>query len=268
MRPVNLIPPEERRGESAPTRSGPLAYIIVALLALALAAVTATVLFDKRVGDRKAEVAALEGEAEQLQAEADSLSAFTSFQQLRDARVATIDELARSRFDWERVLRELSEVMPEHVWLTSLNGSVAPGAGSDDSGASALRESIPGPALAMTGCGRSHRDVARLVAAMKDIDGVTRVTASDSAKSDSKVTQAASGDGTETDTECQTESAPQFSLIAAFDAVAPTADPDGVPTDPATTTATTTTTATETTTTPETGTTTTPAEAETAAAGG
>ena len=27
MRPVNLIPPEERRGDQAPLRTGPLAYI-------------------------------------------------------------------------------------------------------------------------------------------------------------------------------------------------------------------------------------------------
>ena len=33
MRPVNLIPPEERRGERAPMRTGPLSYVVVAVLA-------------------------------------------------------------------------------------------------------------------------------------------------------------------------------------------------------------------------------------------
>ena len=32
---------------------------------------------------------------------------------MRDARVATIDSLAKSRFDWERVIRELSVVIPK-----------------------------------------------------------------------------------------------------------------------------------------------------------
>ena len=32
MRPINLIPPEERRGSQAPLRSGPLAYILVGAL--------------------------------------------------------------------------------------------------------------------------------------------------------------------------------------------------------------------------------------------
>ena len=40
MRPVNLIPPEDRRGERAPMRTGPLAYVVVALLAVGLVAVT------------------------------------------------------------------------------------------------------------------------------------------------------------------------------------------------------------------------------------
>ena len=41
MRPVNLIPPEARRGEKAPMRTGALSYVIVAVLAAALVGVTA-----------------------------------------------------------------------------------------------------------------------------------------------------------------------------------------------------------------------------------
>ena len=35
MRPVNLIPPEDRRGEQAPLRTGPLAYVLVGALVAA-----------------------------------------------------------------------------------------------------------------------------------------------------------------------------------------------------------------------------------------
>jgi len=228
MRPVNLIPHDERRGETAPTRTGPLAYVVVGVLALALAAVCGVVVFDKRVDERKAEAAALERQAAEVQARAASLASFTTFQQLHDARLVTVDQLARSRFDWERVLDELSRVVPKHVWLTTLNGSVASGTGgSADTGG--LRASIPGPALEMTGCGKSHRDVARLVAAMKDIDGVTRVIATDSAKGDAEVAPASGTEEAATSGgNCQTRTVPQFTLIAAFDEVAPTVDPDGV----------------------------------------
>lgn len=43
MRPVNLIPPEERRGERAPMRTGSLSYLLVGALALVLGAVTVLV---------------------------------------------------------------------------------------------------------------------------------------------------------------------------------------------------------------------------------
>ena len=117
-------------------------------------------------------------------------------------------QLATSRFDWQRVLEELSKVLPQHVWLTNLTGTVAPEIRLGDGDAnSAFRESIPGPALELVGCARSHDDVARLVAAMRDIDGVTRVTAEDSAKANSNTS--AGGDS------CQTKpSIPQFHLIA------------------------------------------------------
>jgi len=217
MRPVNLIPPEQRRGSSAPARTGALSYVLIGALALILVGVTATVVFSKRVSDRKDEVAALEVKAAETQARAESLSTFTTFQQIRDDRIATVSQLATSRFDWQRVLEELSRIIPRHVWLTSLTGTVAPGisVGEGGSEGDSLRESIPGPALVVVGCGRSHDDVARLVAAMRDIDGITRVTAADSAKSESSAGGSTGGDS------CQTKpSIPQFHLVAAFDGIA------------------------------------------------
>ena len=59
MRPVNLLPPELRRGEHAPLRSGPLAYIVLGALVAALAGVTLLVLTNNQISDRKAEVATL-----------------------------------------------------------------------------------------------------------------------------------------------------------------------------------------------------------------
>lgn len=226
MRPVNLIPPEDRRGESAPTRTGALAYVVVGALVVALAAVSGLVFFNKQVSDREAEAAVLESRAAETQARAESLSAFAGFQQVHDARVATIEQLAKSRFDWERVLRELSLVIPRHVWLTSLNGSVSPEAGAGEgSSSSSLRAEIAGPALELAGCGRSHRDIARLIAAMEDIDGVTRVTVTDSQRTDEDAAAQAApagsgGSAPLTGDNCQTRSSiPQFNLIAAFDGV-------------------------------------------------
>ncbi len=137
--------------------------------------------------------------------------------------------LADSRFDWERVMRELALVIPGDVWLTNLTGTVRPGV-QVDGGAniSALREGAPGPALELIGCASGQDAVARFITDLKDIDGVTRVgvlssqlptgsssgsggSASSGASSDSN---ASSASGT-----CQTRKfIAQFQIVATFDA--------------------------------------------------
>ena len=123
MRPVNLIPPDLRRGDSAPLRTGPLAYMLLGALVLALAGVMALVLTNNQIADRKAEVAQLQHEDAAAQAQARRLAAYTQFQAMSEQRVATVTSLANSRFDWERVMRELSLILPDDVWLVSLDAS-------------------------------------------------------------------------------------------------------------------------------------------------
>ncbi len=223
MRPVNLIPLEERRGGSAPTRTGPIVYFIVGGLAVVLLAVCAVVLLGNQITDKETEVAALESRATETEARADSLSSYVSFEQMKDARVQTIDSLAKSRFDWERVIRELSVVIPKGIWLSNLTGTVSPEVQIDDAAGIGLRSAIPGPALELVGCARSQPDIARLIASMHDIDGITRVTAANGIKStttDAAESTKAADDTAATDTSgsCP-RSAPSFQLVAAFDAV-------------------------------------------------
>ncbi len=60
MRPVNLIPPEDRRGDRAPLRSGPLSYIVVGALGVVLLAVTLLVTTKNDIADKEAQVDQLE----------------------------------------------------------------------------------------------------------------------------------------------------------------------------------------------------------------
>jgi Tfp pilus assembly protein PilN len=222
MRPVNLIPQEERRGEHAAMRSGPLVYIAVGVLVAALAGVTALVLTDNQIAERKAEAAQLRREDAAEKARAQRLTAYISFRDLHDQRVATVTSLADSRFDWERVMRELSLVLPSNVWLTALTASVAPGVTVDGGGASAsaagLRAGAAGPALEMSGCAAGQEAVAGFVTALKDIDGVTRVGVQSSALGEAAGSAESSGGG-DGESDCRTRGfIAQFSLVAAFDA--------------------------------------------------
>ncbi len=123
MRPVNLIPPEDRRGDKAPLRSGPLSYVVIGALALVLVAVLLMVTTSNDIADKEEQVAQLEADLETATAEAESLAPYAEFATLRVEREATIASLAQSRFDWERVMRELALVIPEDVTLTNINGS-------------------------------------------------------------------------------------------------------------------------------------------------
>ena len=245
MRPVNLIPPEARRGENAPMRTGALSYVIVAVLAVALLGVTGAVLTNNQVSDREAEKSGLEAQLAEAQAQARRVSAFASFASLQQAREQTVASLAQSRFDWERVLRELAIVIPEDVWLTQLTATVSPEVQLSDSGSSSSSssgvsgmDSVQGPALQMQGCADGHEAVARFLAALRDIDGVTRVSVLSSDRPDpSSATEGSSAEATASgggaSGGCATRDfISTFGIVAAFDAVQISASTQ--PTPPAT----------------------------------
>src|SRR5688572_98125 len=126
MRPVNLIPPDLRRGDNAPLRTGPLVYILLGALGLVLLGVTMLVLTGNEISERKAEVTKLQREDAAAQAPADQLAAYTHYQALSDQRADTVTSLAVSRFDWGRVMREVALGPPDDVSLVSLSASGGP----------------------------------------------------------------------------------------------------------------------------------------------
>ena len=213
MRPVNLIPKEERPGVRRPLRGGPTAYIVVGALVAALLGMTALVVADNRVADLKNEIVQVKGEVSAAEATARALAPYTQFHGVREQRVATISSLADSRFDWERVMRELALVLPGNVWLTNLTGTASPQVSVEGAGSVGLRSAILGPALELTGCASSQDAVAGFVQALKEIDGVTRVGVQASALSVGSGSSSSAG-GT-----CQTRDfIAQFQMVAAFDA--------------------------------------------------
>jgi Tfp pilus assembly protein PilN len=228
MRPVNLIPVENRQGQHSPLRSGPLAYIVIGALVALLAGVTAIVLTGNQIAEQKDEVVQLKREDTAETARAHRLSSYSKFASLQEQRVATVTSLADSRFDWERVMRELSLVLPSNVWLVTLNAtatsgtSIDGGSGGGSSSGAGLRGAVPGPALELSGCASGQEAVASFVTVLKDIDGVTRVGVQSSELSEQESTGAASsseGGGGGGDEDCRTRDfIAKFDLVVAFDA--------------------------------------------------
>jgi Tfp pilus assembly protein PilN len=220
MRPVNLLPPELRQGARAPMKTGPLPYILIGGLVAILAGIALLVTTGNQISERESEFTQLSQEDAAAVQEAKRLAAYTQFETLHEQRLATITSLADSRFDWERVMRELSLVLPHSVWLTELSASAS--AESSAGGGASLRGAIAGPALELVGCATGQEAVAGFVTALKDIDGVTRVGVESAELSDQEEGSGSAGGGSGSESgggDCQTRKwIAKFSIVVAFDA--------------------------------------------------
>lgn len=209
MRPANLMPVEERPAHGPGFRSAPVAYVIVAALLLALGAVILMVTTDNQISSRKAEVAEAHQQIERAEARGRNLAPYTQFHQVSTQRDLTISNLAKSRFDWEKVMRQLALILPPSIFLTNLTGTARPDVSVGGGETVALRSSVPGPALTLVGCARSQDAVAGFITDLKDIDGVTRVGVQNSENSEAGGSESASG---------SCGSLVQFQMVVAFDA--------------------------------------------------
>jgi len=225
MRAVNLIPADSRGRSSSRGPSTGMqvpVYVLLGLLAAAVALVTMYVLTNNTITSRKAQVASLKTQVAQEQAAANRLGEFSKFSSLAQTRIGTVNSIASARFDWHTALVNLSKVVPADTTLQSIVGTVVPGASSGGAGASsAVRSDIVAPAFDLTGCTTNQDDVARLMSRLRLINGVTRVSFTNS-----QVSAASVSGGSGSSPGCAA-GAPVFSLTVFFTPVT-NAGPNGV----------------------------------------
>jgi Tfp pilus assembly protein PilN len=210
MRAVNLIPADELRAGRG-GHSGGAAYALLAALAVLVAMAAGWSHLGRSAADKKAEVASVSAQADVAEARAGELKSFSAFESLRDNRTATVRNVVAGRFDWPHALREVARTMPSRAWATSLRATVSPNV-SVEGTADPLRSALPLPAIELSGCAMSQRDVAATISAMRRIDGVQRVSLSSSGSAGAGSTDAC-GDGTAT-------AAAPFSMTVFFHAPA------------------------------------------------
>ena len=142
----------------------------------------------KQVADRKAEVAQRQRRGRPPPRPAPASSSPTrSSRELRAKRVETVTSLARSRFDWPHALREVSRMLPDDAWLTSIVGTVAPACTLEGAGGGATTRcatQLAAPALEVVGCTDEPGRGRRSWRACARMDGVTRVALASSEKVD------------------------------------------------------------------------------------
>jgi Tfp pilus assembly protein PilN len=198
MKAINLLPPDLRgtpktaapKAAITPAEPGGIgAFVVLGALAACVAALAAYVLTTNTVKDRQAQLEAVTAQAQATTQRVNQLKPYADFQAMAETRIQTVKDLSSSRFDWEQALRDISRAVPADVTLRELKGTISGGA---TGGGGGVRGAIAAPAIELKGCTAGQKEVATLLARLRNVDGVTRVSLSKSTKPEAATASAAS----------------------------------------------------------------------------
>lgn len=129
MRAVNLLPREESKRRSK--RPGVVAQLAVVLPIVAVSLLAAGYLLaGSKVKDNKATLQALQDELAALPPPNPASQSRSELAVQHNLRIAALSAALQSRVAWDRILSEISAVLPEDVWLTSLAAQSPQAAGT------------------------------------------------------------------------------------------------------------------------------------------
>jgi Tfp pilus assembly protein PilN len=172
MRSVNLLPRDDasqgRRLPPPPVLAGCIgAVVITAALAVMFLSASGDVAKQQRaLQDAQATYNALPVPAAPPAAQ-------TELPALRTTRVTALASALGQRVAWDRLLREVSQVVPSDVWLLNLNAQ------APSLGAAAAAAATPGTVtqtFTVTGCTYSQDSVARFLARLGVVPDLSAMT--------------------------------------------------------------------------------------------
>jgi Tfp pilus assembly protein PilN len=217
MKAVNLIPADQRKGAGgAAGRAGGAVYVLLGGLAVLVVLSVVYAVSASQVSDRQSKLTSVSAQADVVQSEATTLQPYVSFASIRQSRQQAIASIAGSRFDWAASMDQIARALPSDVTLSALTG----GAGTATAGAATVPAPAGGPSVALTGCARTHSEVANVLVDLNRIVGVNTVSLATSQKASG---QAAPGSGT-----CSGATFTATLGYAPSSVAAPTANPNGV----------------------------------------
>ena len=191
MRPVNLLPDRYRPLRGTGGRAG-VAYIAVGVLAVLLVMVLLYVVTTNGINDANDKTAEAQAEQAAAQAKLGSLQPYAEFASLKATREAAVRTVAQSRFDYERLMREVALVLPHDTYLTSFNASGAGGTASSTTTTPTATTTTgtagttgTGPTVSVSGCAPSHPAVATAIVRLRKLHNVVDVDLQTSSKNSS-----------------------------------------------------------------------------------
>ncbi len=182
MRAVNLLPGDEaNQGRKVP----PLPVLVGCIGTVVISALLAVMFLSASAGVAKKQRALEQVQAEYaaIPAPAPASPVVAELPQQRQTRVTALSTVLGQRVAWDRLLREVSQVVPSDVWLVTLNAlapSIAPSSAATPAGGAAPQQSFM-----VTGCTYSQDSVARFLSRLSVVPDLTSMTLGKSESSDS-----------------------------------------------------------------------------------
>ncbi|MGZ4308908.1 MAG: PilN domain-containing protein [Gaiellaceae bacterium] len=182
MRAINLLPRDDARRGSQKTQW----VVIVPVIGAVLISAVLSMMFlsaSGKVNDRKTTLAELQAELAAIPTpDASKVQTQTALAADKQSRVTALNAALTRRVAWDRIFRELSLVLPDDVWLSTMSAKapVSPSLATPPPAA------VPGTAVAATqftidGYTYSQPAVARLLSRMSVIPDLVNVQLQQSA---------------------------------------------------------------------------------------
>jgi Tfp pilus assembly protein PilN len=180
MRAVNLYPRDEKR-----QRAQPGAVTLTAVLGAVLVTAVLAGLFlmtSSTVSERQSNVDALRAELAAIPPAPEIPTGSSGLETEKSQRVTVLGKALATRVAWDRVLREISLVLPEDIWLETMAANAAdpnfvPTPGNTEP---------PKGVFTISGYSYSHEGVARLLARLSVVPQLDRPTLGSSTVDKSK----------------------------------------------------------------------------------
>jgi Tfp pilus assembly protein PilN len=164
MRAVNLLPRDDPRARSRQTNPVVLGGVVAAVAATAiLAAVFLTV--STGVADKQSRLDAVQAELDATPVPPPADTSTSTLEQEKSQRVVALSTALSKRLAWDRVLREISLVLPDDVWLSTLSAKAPADPTAETTTAG----------FTLTGKTYSHDGVARLLTRLNVVPHLTAV---------------------------------------------------------------------------------------------
>jgi Tfp pilus assembly protein PilN len=180
VRAVNLLPRDEQRARVEGGRL-PLVLLAVGAAAVTLAALVLGAEASVRAEERQARLDRVEAAIAELPRPPAAAVTQDTLAQERTNRLAALSVALGARVPFDRVLREISYVLPEDAWLTGLRAATAPSV-QQAQGGSGSQAAVPG--VTIQGATYSHDGVARLLARLALVPSLQDVRLTTSARLD------------------------------------------------------------------------------------